>query len=112
MVRRRTPPRQRAGRAAGEQVRRPDVQEWIAWLLGRYSPAYASNQFRALQQFFRWLAAEEEIPDPVAGLLLPHVADKPVPALRCPTVPGQASIRMLFRKERDNEGYAKVSLKK
>ena len=71
--------RQRAGRAGWEQVRRPDVQEWIAWLLGRYSPAYASNQFRALQQFFRWLAAEEEIPDPVAGLRPPHVADKPVP---------------------------------
>ena len=29
-----------------------DVQEWVAWLLGRHSPAYASNQFRALQQFY------------------------------------------------------------
>ena len=60
-------------------VRKQDVQGWVAWLLGRYSAAYASNQFRALQQFFKWLAAEEEIPDPVAGLRPPHVPDKPVP---------------------------------
>jgi hypothetical protein len=49
------------------------------WLLERYSPAYASNQFRALQQFFKWLAAEEEVPDPMAGLRPPHVHEKPVP---------------------------------
>ena len=52
-----------AGRAVWQDVRRQDVQGWIVWLLGRYSTAYASNQFRALQQFFKWLAAEEEIPD-------------------------------------------------
>jgi len=51
------------------------------WLLERYSAAYASNQFRALQQFFKWLAAEEEIPDPMAGLRPPHVPDRPVPVL-------------------------------
>ena len=42
-------------------------------------PAYASNQYRALQQFFKWLAVEEEIPDPMAGLRPPRVPDKPVP---------------------------------
>jgi integrase len=51
----------------------------MAWLLDRYSSAYASNQYRALQQFFKWLAAEEEIPDPMAGLQPPRVPDKPVP---------------------------------
>jgi hypothetical protein len=40
----------------------------MAWLLGRYSSAYASNQYCALQQFFKWLAAEEELPDPMDGL--------------------------------------------
>jgi integrase len=34
---------------------------------------------RALQQFFKWFAAEEEIPDPMAGLRPPHVPDKLVP---------------------------------
>ena len=71
--------RRESGRGGWEQVRRQDVQEWTAWLLGRYSAAYASNQFRALQQFFKWLAAEEEIPDPMARLRPPHVPDKPVP---------------------------------
>ena len=71
--------RREPGRTSWAEVSKHDVQEWIAWLLGRYSAAYASNQFRALQQFFKWLAAEDEIPDPMAGLRPPHVPDKPVP---------------------------------
>jgi hypothetical protein len=45
---------------------------------GQYGTAYASNQYRALQQFFKWLVGEEEIPDPMAGLRPPRVPDKPV----------------------------------
>ena len=70
---------QQAAGGAWEQVSRQDVQQWMVWLLDRYSSAYASNQYRALQQFFRWLAGEEEIPDPMAGLKPPHVPGKPVP---------------------------------
>jgi len=66
-------------RTRWEEVGKQDVQEWIVSLLDRYSAAYASNQFRGLQQFFKWLAAEEEIPDPMAGLRSPHVPDQPVP---------------------------------
>ena len=62
-----------------EQISRQDVQRWIVDLLGRYSAAYACIQFRALQQFFRWLAAEDGIPDPMAGLRQPAVPVKPVP---------------------------------
>ena len=62
-----------------EQVTSRDVQRWMAWLLDRYSTAYASNQYRALQQFFKWLAAEDQLPDPMAGLRPPHVAAKLVP---------------------------------
>ena len=62
-----------------EEVGRKDLQRWIVWLLQRYSAAYASNQYRALQQFFKWLAAEEELPDPMAGMRPPRVPDKPVP---------------------------------
>ena len=71
--------RGKAGRTRWEQAGKHDVQQWMVWLLERYSAAYASNQFRALQQFFKWLAAEEEIGDPMAGLRPPHVPDKPVP---------------------------------
>jgi len=49
--------------------------EAAAW----FAAAYASNQFRALQQFFRWLADEEQIPDPMSGLRAPKVTDKLVP---------------------------------
>jgi site-specific recombinase XerD len=51
----------------------------MAWLLDRYSSAYASNQYRALQQFFKWLAAEDELADPMAGLQPPRVTEKLVP---------------------------------
>jgi site-specific recombinase XerD len=48
-------------------------------LLSWYSEAYANNQFRALQQFFRWLADEEDLPDPMARLRAPKVTEKLVP---------------------------------
>jgi site-specific recombinase XerC len=67
------------GKAGWEQAGRRDVQGWMAWLLGPYSDAYASNQYRALQQFFKWLSTEEDIPDPMAGLYPPRIAGKLVP---------------------------------
>ena len=69
----------RTGQGSWEQVTSRDIQQWMAWLLGRYSDAYASNQYRALQQFFKWLAAEDQLPDPMAGLAPPRVTDKLVP---------------------------------
>jgi site-specific recombinase XerD len=67
------------GQASWEQVGSHDIQRWMAWLLDRYSSAYASNQYRTLQQFFKWLAAEDELPDPMEGLQPPRVTDKLVP---------------------------------
>ena len=55
------------GRASWEQVEGRDIQQWMTWLLDRYSSAYTSNQHRALQQFFKWLAAEDELPNPMEG---------------------------------------------
>jgi site-specific recombinase XerD len=62
-----------------DQVGAHDLQSWMAWLLGRYSDSYASNQYRALQQFFRWWSDEEELPDPIARLHPPRVGGKLVP---------------------------------
>ncbi len=67
------------GRTGWEQVDGQDVQEWMVRLLGRYSSAYASNQYRGPQQFFKWLAAEEGMPDLVARLQPPHVTERMVP---------------------------------
>ncbi len=36
--------REETGHAGWGQVDGQDVQRWMAWLLGRYSSAYASNQ--------------------------------------------------------------------
>jgi site-specific recombinase XerD len=70
-----------AGRGGWEQVTSRDIQQWMAWLLGRYSAAYASNQYRALQQFFKWLAAEDQLPDPMARLAPPRVTGQAGPGL-------------------------------
>jgi Phage integrase, N-terminal SAM-like domain len=67
------------GETRWERVDAQDVQRWVAWLLGGYSEAYARQQYRALRQFFLWLAAEDQIPDPTARLRAPAVRDKPVP---------------------------------
>ena len=49
--------RRETGLTSWEEVGKQDIQRWIVRLLDRYGSAYASNQFRALQQFFKWLAA-------------------------------------------------------
>jgi site-specific recombinase XerD len=55
------------------------VQRWVVWLLRHYSETYACQQFRSPQVFFAWLAAEDQITDPMAGLRAPRVRQKPVP---------------------------------
>jgi site-specific recombinase XerD len=64
------------------QVSAEHVREFIIGILETRSAGYASNLFRALQQFWKWWAAEEELPNPMAGLSPPHVPEQPVPVLR------------------------------
>jgi integrase/recombinase XerD len=71
-----------AGITDWADVRARHVQEWTVTLLDRYSDSYANNQFRALQQFFKWHATEdpdEPRPKPAANLKPPKVAEKLVP---------------------------------
>ena len=60
-----------------EEVDEGDLRRWTVRLLGEYSTAYAGNQFRAVRRFLRWLAAEEDRPDPVARLRAPTMKVKP-----------------------------------
>lgn len=66
----------------------------MVWLLAEYSEASAYSEYRALRQFFRSLAAEEELPDPMAGLRGPGSHRS-----RCPSSPdpcaGLAAVFML-----------------
>jgi len=68
-----------AGKTSWNQVDARDIQQWMVQLLDRYSSAYASIQFRALRQFFKWQAEEEQSPDPMARLRAPKVAVTAVP---------------------------------
>ena len=43
-------------RTRWEQVSGQDIPRWLVWLLARYRDSYASNRYRALQQFFPWWA--------------------------------------------------------
>ncbi|HYY18105.1 MAG TPA: tyrosine-type recombinase/integrase, partial [Streptosporangiaceae bacterium] len=62
-----------------EEVDKADLRRWAVRLLGEYSTAYAGNQFRAVRRFLRWLAVEEDRPDPVEGLRAPAVKVSLVP---------------------------------
>lgn len=63
------------------EVRKSHVREHLAFILSNHSPAYANNQFRALQQFFKFLEAEEDVRNPMAGLKPPAVPQKLVPVI-------------------------------
>ena len=62
-----------------QEVGKADLRRWTVRLLGEYSTAYAGNQFRAVRRFLRWLAVEEDRPDPVKGLRAPTVKVSLVP---------------------------------
>ena len=62
-----------------EQVDTDDVRRWMVHLLGSCSDVYANGQYRGLQQFFKWLAAENDLPDPMERLRGPKVTEKMVP---------------------------------
>jgi integrase/recombinase XerD len=92
-----------AGRTAWEQVDSRDVQHWMARLLDRYSSAYANSQYRALQQFFKWLAAEDNLPSPMTGLQPPPLPQQLVPVFtsRELTALEQACTGRSFTQRRD-----------
>jgi integrase/recombinase XerD len=68
-----------AGKTSWDQANANDIRQWMVHLLDRYSSAYASIQFRALRQFFKWRAAEDDSPDPMTRLRAPKVTVTAVP---------------------------------
>jgi site-specific recombinase XerD len=64
-------------------IRREHVEAFIEELLGKFRPATAANRYRSLQQFFRWLVEEGEIPaSPMARMHPPRVPEEPPTVLR------------------------------
>ncbi len=63
-------------------VSREHVESFIADLLTRFKPATASNRYRALQVFFKWLLEEGEITvSPMAKMRPPLIPEEPPPVL-------------------------------
>jgi site-specific recombinase XerD len=59
------------------------VEAFVADQLSRLKPASAANRYRSLQQFFRWLVDEGEIPEiPMARMRPPAIPETPPPVLR------------------------------
>lgn len=59
-------------------VGRADIEDWSANRHPQVAPATVSNEWRGLQQLFKWLMDEEEISDPFARLSAPLVPEQPV----------------------------------
>lgn len=63
-------------------VTREHVEQYIADLLARLAPATAAKHYRSLQQLFRWLVDDGEIPrSPMERMKAPHVPEQPVDVL-------------------------------
>jgi len=63
-------------------VRRRDVEGYIAHLLERYKPGTGLTRYQDLQQFFKWCVDEGEIEvSPMAKMTPPILPEVPVPVL-------------------------------
>ena len=58
------------------------IEDYLADQAERWKPATVAFRYRSLQQFTKWLTAEDELPaDPMAGMQAPKVPEEPVPVL-------------------------------
>lgn len=63
-------------------IAREHVESYIAGLLDTRAPATAAKHYRSLQQLFRWLVNDGEIPrSPMERMSAPAVPEQPVPIL-------------------------------
>jgi site-specific recombinase XerD len=61
-----------------ENIRREHIEAFVIDLLQHYKPATANNRFRALQAFFKWCLAEDEIrSSPMERMTPPSVPEQP-----------------------------------
>lgn len=87
---------------------RADLKTYVVWMIEHarsrtgkpYSPGYVNNQYRALQQFFVWLAHEEDVPNPMSGMKAPKVDVPVVPVLADDHV---ASLLATVEKAKDHD---------
>jgi site-specific recombinase XerD len=69
--------------AAAGAIHREHVEAYLADLTDRVSAATSAKHYRSLQQLFRWLVDDGEIPrSPMERMKAPTVPEQPVPILR------------------------------
>jgi site-specific recombinase XerD len=72
-------------------IRREHVESYLVEVSERWKPATASNRFKSLQAFFKWLAEEGEVREsPMARMRPPAVKMQPVAVL------SDAQLRLLL----------------
>jgi site-specific recombinase XerD len=65
-----------------DELTRSAIRAWLAGLADVQQPGTVRTRYKGLRRFCRWLLAEREIGvDPMAGMDVPAVVDKPVPVL-------------------------------
>jgi site-specific recombinase XerD len=63
-------------------VRRTHIEQHLAELHDRVSPATVAKHYRSLQQLFRWLVGDGELNvSPMTGMTAPSVPEQPVPII-------------------------------
>jgi site-specific recombinase XerD len=63
-------------------IAREHVEAYLADMIDRLSPATAAKHYRSLQQLFRWLAEDGEVPrSPMERMRPPAVPEQPVPVI-------------------------------
>jgi site-specific recombinase XerD len=70
------------GPKSADQITKADIEGFLAHFLETRASATARQRYASLSQFFKWAAAEGEIPtDPMETISPPKVVEQPVPVL-------------------------------
>jgi len=70
------------GLKPADQISKADIESFLAHFLETRASATARQRYASLTQFFKWAAAEGEIPaDPMEKVDPPRVVEQPVPVL-------------------------------
>lgn len=70
------------GPKSADQITKADIEGFLAHFLETRASATARQRYASLSQFFKWAAAEGEIPtDPMETIRPPKVVEQPVPVL-------------------------------
>ena len=79
----------REGIDSWHEVTTGHLRAYMVWVLrhartpagGQYERGYANNQYRNIQQWWKWFAEDEGVPDPMAGMKPPKLIDKVTPII-------------------------------